>query len=116
MCRTGALARFACSIDKGSRARAPALHEQKRLATCRQFFPSAEAGGAKRVKRDWKRENSDTVKSVRLSHSGSVDHGDRGNGEAYWGSPGGADSVAYDEEQILRAAISARGQEIAGAI
>ena len=65
--------------------------------------------GSERVKRDWKRKNSHPVEGLRLSHSGSVDRRDCGNGAAHRCADCGADSVAHDEEQVLRAAFAARG-------
>src|SRR5271156_5420827 len=72
--------------------------------------------GSERVKRDWKRKNSNSVEGLRLPHPGSVDGRDCGNGSAHRGTDCGADSAAHDEKQVLRAAFAARGQEVAGAV
>ena len=93
---------------------------QKRLAACRQIFPSGfqwrRPGGVRERHSERTRENSNPVKSLRLPHPGSVDRRDRGNSQAYGRANRRSDSAAHDEEQILRAAFAARGQEIAGAV
>src|SRR5580700_4058234 len=65
--------------------------------------------GLERVKRDWKRKNSHPVEGLRLPHPGPVDGRDCGNCAPHRGSDCGADSIAHDEEQVLRAAFAARG-------
>src|ERR1700733_2305054 len=77
-------------------------------------FLSKISGGVKRVKRDWKRENSNPAESVRLPHPRSIDRRDRRDGAAHRSADRRADSTAHDEKQVLRAAFAARGQEIAG--
>src|SRR5271165_6022049 len=72
--------------------------------------------GVRETKRDWKRKNSDTAEGIRLPCARSVHHGDRGHCETDRGANCRADSIAHDEEQVLRAAFAARGQEIAGAV
>jgi ribosomal protein S10 len=76
-----------------------------RLAA-RSFLPVSREG-LERKQRAWKRKNSHPAEGVRLSHSRPVYRRDRRYGAAHRGADRGPDSVAYDEEQILRAAFSA---------
>jgi len=74
----------------------------------RSFFPG-EPGGAKRVNSDWKRKNSHPIESLRTTAfwiSRRARSWRRQNAPARK-SPD--DSFAHDEEQVLRAAVAARG-------
>src|SRR6185503_16180671 len=62
------------------------------------------------------RQDPHPPQGVRLAGARSVDHGDRGHREADRRAAGGSDSVADLEEQMDRAAVAARGQEIARAV
>src|SRR5436189_2733045 len=67
-------------------------------------------------KRDRKRKNSHPVEGLRLPHPGPIHGGDRSNRKAHHGGYRGTDSAAYDEKQILCAAVAACRQEVTRAV
>src|SRR3989454_5806691 len=67
-------------------------------------------------KRDRKRKNSHPVEGLRLPHPGPIHGGDRSDRKAHHGGYRGTDSAAYDEKQILCAAVAACGQKITRAV